>query len=222
MRLMKVEIRDYKSVRHSYPFEVGEITCLVGKNESGKTAILQALYKLNPVVPEHGGFDVTDEYPRSEVEEYRQRVEAGEEEPATVVEAEYALDDDEVAAVEAAYGAGVLTAKSITLSKGYDNKLYVEVKADEAAAVRGLVEAHGLSAEVAAEAVKCEGLEALKDCLDEDGMRRQQQFASAKAQAEALSDPDAKQGLGGSCRQSVFGPDDTDANARASAGVRVE
>jgi len=25
------------------------MTCLVGKNESGKSAILQALYKLNPV-----------------------------------------------------------------------------------------------------------------------------------------------------------------------------
>src|SRR5262245_7913356 len=122
MKLTKVEIKDYKSIRQTTPFEVGQITCLVGKNESGKTALLQALYKLNPVVPEHGSFDVTDEYPRSEVEEYRQRVEAEEADPATVVKAEYALDE-EVAAVEAAYGAGVLAAKTITLSKGYDNKL---------------------------------------------------------------------------------------------------
>jgi len=27
------------------------VTCLVGKNESGKTAVLQALYRLNPVHP---------------------------------------------------------------------------------------------------------------------------------------------------------------------------
>lgn len=58
-----VEIEDFESIRHSNPFEVGQITCLVGKNESGKTAILQALYKLNPVVPEHARFDVTDESP---------------------------------------------------------------------------------------------------------------------------------------------------------------
>ena len=42
MRLSNVEIKDFKSIRHSKPFEVGQITCLVGKNESGKTAILQA------------------------------------------------------------------------------------------------------------------------------------------------------------------------------------
>ena len=69
MKLVTFEIRDFKSVRYSTPVEVGDVTCLVGKNESGKTSILQALYKLNPVVPEHAKFDVTDEYPRSEVEE---------------------------------------------------------------------------------------------------------------------------------------------------------
>ena len=108
MKLTGVEIKDYKSIRHSTSFEVGQITCLVGKNESGKTAILQALYKLNPVVPEHSKFDVTDEYPRAEVEEYRQQVENEEIKPAIVVQAEYTLDSDEIKAVEAAYGKGVL------------------------------------------------------------------------------------------------------------------
>ena len=87
MKLSRIEITDYKSIRRSNEFEIGGITCLVGKNESGKTAVLQALYKLNPVVPDHGRFDVTDEYPRAEVEEYRQRVEADELDPAVVVRA---------------------------------------------------------------------------------------------------------------------------------------
>src|SRR5580698_10973650 len=106
MKLTSVEIKDFKSIRHSKPFEVGQIACLVGKNESGKTALLQALYKLNPVVPEHSKFDVTDEYPRAEVEEYRQRVESGEIKAAIVVQAEYTLDLDEIKTVEAIYGKG--------------------------------------------------------------------------------------------------------------------
>src|SRR6516162_7143442 len=129
MKLTNVEIRDFKSIHHSTPFEVGQITCLVGKNESGKTALLQALYKLNPVVPEHSRFDVTDEYPRAEVEEYRQRVESNEIKPAIVVRAEYTLNRDEIKAVEAIYGAGVLTKTTIRVSKGYEDKVHAEVEA---------------------------------------------------------------------------------------------
>lgn len=88
MKLTSVEVSDFKSIRHSNPFAVGQITCLVGKNESGKTSLLQALYKLNPIVQEHGKFDVTDEYPRAEVEEYQQRVEAEEQEAAIVLKAD--------------------------------------------------------------------------------------------------------------------------------------
>jgi predicted ATP-dependent endonuclease of OLD family len=48
---------NFKSVEDSDEFSVGGVTCLVGKNEAGKTAILQALHRLNP----HAGdkkFDV--------------------------------------------------------------------------------------------------------------------------------------------------------------------
>ena len=37
-----------------------KVTCLVGKNESGKTAILQALEKLNPVDVDDGKFEQLD------------------------------------------------------------------------------------------------------------------------------------------------------------------
>ncbi len=192
MKLTRVEIKDYKSIRHTTPFEVGQITCLVGKNESGKTALLQALYKLNPVVPEHATFDVTDEYPRAEVEEYRQRVDAKEIDPAIVVRAEYALEPEEVRAVEAVYGEGVLPRPTVAVSKGYDSRLHVEVEADEAAAVKGLVHSHRLPGEVATGALACADLKALKAFLDRDGEERQQRHAAAKAQAEALTDPDAR------------------------------
>ena len=192
MKLVKFAIRDFKSVRNSTTVEVGDVTCLVGKNESGKTAILQALYKLNPVVAEHAKFDVTDEYPRAEVEEYRQRLESEEADPAIVVEAGYTLEAAEIAAVEAIYGAGVLPNPSLSLSKGYDNQLYVELETDETAAVTGLVKSYKLPADVAAKAVECEDLKALKAYLDGDGQERHKQHTAAKTQADALTDPDAK------------------------------
>ena len=192
MKLTKVEIRDYKSIRQSTPFEVGQITCLVGKNESGKTALLQALYKLNPVVPEHATFDVTDEYPRAEVEEYRQRVEGKEIGPAIVVEAMYTLAEDEIEPVEVVFGGGVLPMRTVTLSKGYDNQLYVEIESDEAVAVKGLVKSHNLPAQVAEPAARCEDLKALKAFLQGDGQERQKRHAATTEATEALTDADAK------------------------------
>ncbi|MCW4600178.1 ATP-binding protein [Janibacter hoylei] len=46
MKLQKVAIRRYRSIEEMDAFEVEpDVTCLVGKNESGKTAVLQALNK---------------------------------------------------------------------------------------------------------------------------------------------------------------------------------
>ena len=49
MLLVDVRIKNYKCILDSETFTVDQMTCLVGKNESGNSAILQALYILNPV-----------------------------------------------------------------------------------------------------------------------------------------------------------------------------
>ena len=50
MRLIEVTVQKFRNILDSTPIAVeGNVTCLVGKNESGKTATLQALYRLNPV-----------------------------------------------------------------------------------------------------------------------------------------------------------------------------
>lgn len=142
-----MRITEFQSVRDSNEFEIGDITCLVGKNESGKTAVLQALYRLNPVVAEEGTFDVTDDYPRADVEEYRHAVDAGQRDPATVARATFVLDDDELAAIEAELGAGVCGAE-LRLSKGYENKLRFGLSAHEDVALTNLVENADLLNEV--------------------------------------------------------------------------
>ena len=62
MKLMKVRVQKYKCVEDSGEWPVDQVTCLVGKNESGKSALLEAIYKLNPV-EEGEHFQETD-YPR--------------------------------------------------------------------------------------------------------------------------------------------------------------
>lgn len=62
MRLKSVRIAEFKSIRDSGVFEIGDVTSLVGKNEAGKTALLQALYRLNPIVDGADKFDATYDY----------------------------------------------------------------------------------------------------------------------------------------------------------------
>jgi predicted ATP-dependent endonuclease of OLD family len=134
MRLTRVTISNYRCINDSEPVEIGDVTCLVGKNESGKTAFLEALRKLNPTDGSAQFNDVMD-YPAKGFARYKRiRVK----EPAEVVNAVFTLDDDEAAQIEQDFGTGLLRSREITVTKGYDNKTYYGMSLDEAAAVRHL------------------------------------------------------------------------------------
>ena len=61
MKLKRVRVQEFRSIRDSGEFDLGDVTCLVGKNEAGKTAILKALYRLNRLVETDSKFDVTED-----------------------------------------------------------------------------------------------------------------------------------------------------------------
>ena len=125
MKLTKVRITNFQSIQDSTEFEIGDVTCLVGKNESGKTALLKALYRLNPINEADGNFDVTYDYPRQTLSDYEDEIDSGQREPAQVVQATYVLDPDDTAAVEELFGSGCLTndEPTVVLTKGYSNSL---------------------------------------------------------------------------------------------------
>ena len=136
MRLTKARIREYKSVWDSGEFQLGDITCLVGKNEAGKTALLEALQRINPLNAEDAEFDVTTDYPRSEVEDYRIAVEKGEREPTKVVTATYELEDSDLAEAIEEFGTAAFPSKQLTLTKDYTNKRTFLFDANEKAALQ--------------------------------------------------------------------------------------
>lgn len=139
MKLTKVQITDYQSVRDSDEFDIGDITCLVGKNEAGKTAILRALYKLNPIVKTEGSYNVTDDYPRRDVEDYRLDVEQGVCTPSRVACAWFTLEAEDRKAISNVFGDHALTSDVLELSKGYGNTLYIELNLDESATLQYLI-----------------------------------------------------------------------------------
>ena len=160
MRLVSVQLSEYKCIRKTCQFDVEDITCLVGKNESGKTAILEALYRQNPIVPEHGTFNVDDDYPRIDVEDYRLEVADDRREPAIVTRTVYSLNREDLKQIEADFP-GVLAQPELVLSKGYANELYAELTINEEVVVEGLLKGAGLSAQALKALVRCSTVESL-------------------------------------------------------------
>jgi predicted ATPase len=134
MLLKEFQVTTFQGVLDSGTVKVGDITCLVGKNEAGKTALLRALYRLNPIRPEDAQFNVTDDYPRSEVSDYEDHVQNGEPH-APVIRATYELESDEIAAVEKVFGSKFLSDKTLTLTKHYDNQRKFSLPVSEQEAV---------------------------------------------------------------------------------------
>lgn len=94
MRLTKARVQGYRSIIDTGYFDVeNDKTIFVGPNEAGKTAILQALQKLN--APEGTApFDSLRDYPRSK---YDEDIKNGKIDPSefTVVEGHFILEDDD-------------------------------------------------------------------------------------------------------------------------------
>ena len=90
MNLIRVVIHKYKSFLTEQSFEVErQITRIVGKNESGKTALLEALAKSNYFESnEEFRYNKDLDYPRSELIKVRT-------ENPKVITCEYELSDEE-------------------------------------------------------------------------------------------------------------------------------
>ena len=144
MNIIRAKVTNYRSIDDSGWVSLDNVTTLVGKNESGKTAFLQALRRLNPVGGANGNFDIMD-YPRKGYVRYKRRHET---DPATVVQAEFKLTREEMAELESKYGPGVLRSMKVIASKNYKNQRSWEVDIDEEAAIRHVINSANLPEDV--------------------------------------------------------------------------
>lgn len=134
MQLVSVQVRRYRSVENSGEAAIDPaVTCLVGKNESGKTAFLRALYRVSPA--ERGAvFDEVIDYP-SRLTGERKNMSAG----AEVVNVGFSLTAEEVAALEGELGVGVLMSRTVSVSREYRaDDVFFALQLDEAKAVAHL------------------------------------------------------------------------------------
>ena len=113
MKLVKFKVENYRNINDSGCIEVDDIACIVGKNESGKTSLLQALWKFNPFkkIP----YSLEREWPRG-----RRRERSDE---ANVCTCWFVFDQEEqniLTEIDSCFD-GV---KEVIISKNYGGKRY--------------------------------------------------------------------------------------------------
>lgn len=108
MKLISARVTNYKNVIDSGEFTLDDVTCLVGKNQSGKSTLLQALYRLNPVEEGLHEFNYETDYPKTHATEYNKGMDGDDRDHDDVVEGKFALDSDDLEAISKLFGGNCL------------------------------------------------------------------------------------------------------------------
>lgn len=143
MKLKSVRVQNFRSVEDSGEFTVEHLTCLVGKNEAGKTAILQAIEGLNPHKASPFRFEIERDYPKRYLARYKER---HPDRPAVVVTTKWTMEPELKEEIEAEFGPGSVVGDTITVSRGYGTGLLWTIPASEEKAIEHLIASSNYSA----------------------------------------------------------------------------
>ena len=143
MDLKSLRVQNYRCIDDSGWVTVDDLTCFIGKNESGKTTFMRAVEKLNPAY-RTDEFDPSREYPRSRWPAYSDR---HDDDPDVVVSARFRLDQRDRDLIADQYVPGLVGDPVVTVHKNYQNELSWEVDIDGSAATEYLLERYDFSSD---------------------------------------------------------------------------
>ncbi|WP_288132419.1 AAA family ATPase [Accumulibacter sp.] len=127
MRLKSFHVRVFRNIIDSGSIEVDRSTCIVGKNEAGKSSIIEALHRLNPAKP--CPLMLLDDYPRWLKKEHET---SGEIDKAVPISAEFELSEEEIAELEDAFCEGVLDGRVFTAMRKYTGDFQLTLPINQA------------------------------------------------------------------------------------------
>jgi predicted ATPase len=145
MRLVKIQIQRFRNFTDAQTMQVEpDVTCLIGKNESGKTTILKALHRLNPANNADAVFALAEEYPRRRLVQDRRKEQLENVEPIT---AWFSLEQQDLERVGAILGFDPPQEAQIRASRTYDGMVLVQCECPVVTAVRAAGAAVGAQPE---------------------------------------------------------------------------
>jgi hypothetical protein len=143
MKLISAHITNFRSIEDSNEFEINNLTCLVGKNEAGKTTILQALYGLKPFGT--FGYDKVRDYPRRHLNRFDERHPDG---TSKVINTKWSLSDADIKCITDRFGTEAIVGRELEVSKNIDGEvnLYWTIPHKGRACLEHLIHKHALDA----------------------------------------------------------------------------
>ena len=164
IKLKNVVINKYKSFLEKQEIEIEDgVTRIVGKNESGKTALLEAMAKFNYFDSKDKTFtfNSTNDYPRGELKRYQQEYPN---EDFDVITCTFELSDDLLNQISEDVGKEVFTSKSIKVAKTYNNiKRFYNVSTNTKKFIEQFLQNYTLEDSIKQELIKSNSLEELAE-----------------------------------------------------------
>jgi predicted ATP-dependent endonuclease of OLD family len=169
MLLTSAKVTNFKSIDDSGTVPIdADTTVMVGQNEAGKSAFLQALYQAHPIFSNDGGFDKTADYPRKNLSRFNSLHPGGK---AEVTSLSYTIDASDLKVVNGAMGVEVLKEGTFTVHSEYggpDNIRGMPNLVNEAPYIVHLLKNVTLPETVAADARNAQTIKQLIDALESE------------------------------------------------------
>ena len=161
MKLIEVTVKNFRNIIDSNPVRIqDDITCVVGKNESGKTSFLHALYRLNPIRP-NVNFKVEDQYPAWL--EKKDRMKGIELEKFRPIMAKFEISEELVKETESTFGDNLFKSRILILERSYDGTLHSLLDLDSKFAIKAMLKDLSFSRNTRTEILKAEDIQELKN-----------------------------------------------------------
>ncbi len=195
MKLKEVTVENFRNIINSTPVKIeSDITCLVGKNESGKSSFLNALYRLNPV-RSNVKFSVEDQYPAwLEKKDRMKGLDLNDQRPIRV---KFELEESEIVLINNKFGENVLKDNILKLNKSYGGTLYHDLDVDEKQYIKNLTAGLSFSKETRTAITSCNKLSELQAFLSSytsDGETSEKESESIETLNERIANQINKSG----------------------------
>ena len=166
IKLKKVEINKYKSFLDKQEIDIENgVTRIVGKNESGKTALLEALAKFNYFDPEDTDFDFnsTNDYPRGMLKKYQQEYP---DDDFQVIACTFELSEELLKQISDDVGKDVYTDKTIKIARKYNNGMTYIISADTKKFIENFVQKYTIEETLKEELITCKSVKELAEKIE--------------------------------------------------------
>ncbi len=168
IKLKKVEIDKYKSFLEKQEIDIEDgVTRVVGKNESGKTALLEAMAKFNyfDSSDDSFNFNSTNDYPRGLLKKYQQEYPNDD---FPVISCTFEISDELLEQISDDIGKDVYTNKTVKIAKTYNNGMTYTISANCKKFIENFLQKYTLEKTLKENLLQCNSIKELADKLKEN------------------------------------------------------